>query len=392
MAAATASLSIDPTKGAKYQITVSERLLNGTSGKKRSHAAIQCKALQLSVWNSPYKTPVNHKPKLSQSKTTTTIAKPSVSKTYDLTIKTEDNGSKYTYTGNQTSTDACILVYDPATRKMILDKLDTQFAFNLQSTPANNDTQSLAKQYPHLDAEQSDHELNAGGVVAAPEYQEKQDTGDPNNPYDYRHFLLEANRRRTVSPEPRSNFGSSPAQRTSTVSSPTARPTRPAARPKPRPRPQQKRAASPSPREEADADNEDSDGDLIIEIEPDTKRRNRFMGAFDRDITSNGPISLRSAASSMSPAARNARRDESTDSHRNRDADVEELKLPSPRRSPPARTPQEEAEDEADLEAELEMALEESQADQEEGGVGLGINGGANGAVHDESSSESEEE
>ena len=117
------------------------------------------------------------------------------------------------------------------------------------------------------------------------------------------------------------------------------------------------------------------------------------MGAFDHDITANGPVSLRSAASSMSPAARNRTRDVSEESHGSRNADAtQELKPPSPRRSPPARTPQQEAEDEAELEAELEMALEES-ADHEESGVGLGIDhGGANGVVHDESSSESEEE
>ena len=275
---------------------------------------------------------------------------------------------------------------------MILDKLDTQFTFNLQSTPTSKEAESLAKQYPYLDLGQSDGLASTNDNTIASVEQENGEVGDPNNPYDYRHFLQEASRQRTSSPEQRSNFGLSPAQRPSAVSSPAVRPSRPANRPKPRPRPQQKRPKSPPPREEADADNEDSDGDLIIEMEPDTKRRNRFMGAFDHEITSNGPISLRSAASSMSPGARISRRDDSVDSMRNRDTDVEELTLPSPRRSPPGRTPQQEEEDEADLEAELEMALEGSQADQEEGVMGLGINSGTNGAMHDESSSESEEE
>ena len=335
---------------------------------------------------------VNHKPRISQRRTFTSISKRSNPESYDLTIESADGGKGYTYTGSQGPTEACILLYDPATQQMVLDKLDTQFDFNLQATPTNNDAQGLAKQYPHIEARQSDHDSPASGDVTAAMEQENEDLGDPSNPYDYRHFLKEASLHRTSSPEPRSNFGSSPAQRTSAVSSPAVRPIRPVARPKPRPRPQQKRPTSPAPREEADADNEDSDGDLIIEMEPDMKRRNRFMGAFDRDITSNGPISLRSAASSMSPAARNVMRDDSVESHRNHDTDVEDLKLPSPRKSPPARTPQEEEEDEADLEAELEMALEESQADRVEGGVGLGINGDTNGIVHDESSSESEEE
>lgn len=93
----------------------------------------------------------------------------------------------------------------------------------------------------------------------------------------------------------------------------------------------------------------------------------------------------------MSPTARVAR-DSSVESSRNRDANVEKLKLPSSRRSPAARTSQEEAEDEADLKAELKMALKESQADQEDGMIGLGISQRLNSVTHDESSSESEEE
>lgn len=280
---------------------------------------------------------------------------------------------------------------------MVLDKLDTQFEFNLQSTPTNKDASSLAQKHPHLHPELPNPDLDISGEVAASGDPESDDIGDPTNPYDYRHFLQETPYRRSPSPSPRPHSRSSPAQRPSTTSSPATRPIRP----KPRPRPQQKRAASPPPREEADADNEDSsDGELIIEMEPsDTKRRNRFMGAFDRDITSTGPISLRSAASSMSPAARIAR-GEGGDA--DVDVDVEELRLPSPRGGPPVRTPQQEAEDEADLEAELEMALEEEQADgevgggevggEEVGGEEVGVVGGTTGGQHAESSSESEEE
>lgn len=390
MATATASLSIDPSKGAKYPITVAERLLNSGTGTKRNHASVQCMDYATTYQSLLADTlPVNHKPKLSNSKTTTTISKvPSGG--YNLRIKDNDSGKGYGYRGSQKPTEACVLIYNPSTKQMTLDKLDTQFDFDLQSTPTNNDAQSLAQKYPHIGAGQSSTEAEVNGDTAEAGEQGTEEAADANNPYDYRHFLYEASHRRSPTPEARSRVGSPAAQRPSTFSSPAARPVRPAPRPKPRPRPQQKRPAS-TLREEADADNEDSEDDFVIEMEPDTKRRNRFMGAFDRDITSNGPISLRSAASSMSPAARIAR-DDSVESQRNRNADVEELKLPSPRRSPPVRTPQEEAEDEADLEAELEMALEESQADQEDGGVGLGITNGTSGVAHDESSSESEEE
>ncbi|KAL8830348.1 MAG: hypothetical protein Q9191_001489 [Dirinaria sp. TL-2023a] len=392
MATTTALLSIDPTKGAKYPIALSERLLKSASGPKARTTSVE----------------LNHKPKLSESKTTSTITS-SLADSFSLTIKDEDDGSKYTYSGRQRPTEACVLIYDPTTQSITLDRLDSEFTFNLQSTPTNDDAQSLAKQYPHVKSEQSENEPDAAGEVPGSEGQDTEAAADPNNPYDYRHFLHQAKRRRTSSPEPRPNIAASPAQRPTLGSSPVSRPSsrpprpvakppRPAVKPKPRPRPQQKRPPSPPPREEADADNEDSDdGGLTIEMEPDMKRRNRFMGAFDRDITANGPVSLRSAASSMSPAARDRRRDVSEESQGSRDADTtQELKPPSPRRSPLARTPQQEAEDEAELEAELEMALEES-TNHEESGVGLGIydgiaDGAVNGVVHDESSSESEEE
>lgn len=391
MAAATASPLIEPTKAAKYTITVSDKLLNGSVGKKRKHASIQC--MICNFHSQPYSNSkiVNHKPKLPKTSLAAKISKASAPNTYKLSMnQKESNGGDYKYTGSQSASNACILFYDPATSRMTLDQLDTHFDFNLQSMPTNSDSQELGKRYPHIGTEQPGHEASVGEDAAIDEVEKDEDVADPNNPYDYRHFLQEANRRRTPSPETRTYPGSSPAQRPSAVSSPAVRPSRPATKPKPRPKPQQKRRASPPPREEADADNEDSDGDLIIEMEPGTKRKNRFMGAFDRDITSNGPVSLRSAASSMSPAMR-ARRDDSLESQ-NRDADVEELRLPSPRRSSHAMTPQEESELEADLEAELELALEASEVEDHAGGVGLGIHEGTNGVAHAESSSESEEE
>lgn len=233
-----------------------------------------------------------------------------------------------------------MLIYDPSTQSITLDRLDTELAFNLQSTPTNKDAQSLAKNHPHIALESLENGTDEENEAADPGVEGNKDAADPNNPYDYRHFLHEAKRRRTSSPESRTNYALSPAQRPAPGASPVprpsrpeAKPTRPSTKPKARPRPQQKRPASPPPREEADADNEDSDdGGLTIEMEPDMRRRNRFMGAFDREITGNGPISLRSAASSMSPAARNARRDTSVESHRTQDADItEELRLPSPR-------------------------------------------------------------
>ena len=349
----------------------------------------------------------NHKPKLSQSVTTTTIKASQQPKAYNLSIKINGNGNEYLYTGTQRQVDACILIYDPNTETLSLDKLDSELNFNLVCTPSNSDSSKLEEQYPHIDDGSSEPEADVDGGLFGDD-PKVSEVGDPSNPYDYRQFLHAAKHQTTASPESPSNFVPSPAPRPSIEASPLQQPLQSANRPKPRPRPQQKRPSSPPPKEEADADNEDSDdGGLIIEMEPETKKRqNRFMGAFDRDATSSGPISLRSAASSMSPATRIVRRVPSFESDQSDNMDViDDLKLPSPRTSPPARTSQEEAEDEADLEAELEnleaeleMLLEEqASVEDEDEDDGHGINGDGGAAevsqgVHEESSEESEEE
>ncbi|CAF9932412.1 MAG: hypothetical protein HETSPECPRED_008353 [Heterodermia speciosa] len=382
MASGTPTLSIDPSKGAKYPIKIADHLLRSNQRRKRHNASIQ----------------LNHKPKLSQSVTTTTIKPSSKAQAYKLSIEIDGDGGEYTYSGSQRPTDDCVLIYDPNTGTLSLDRLETELTFNLQSTPINPNSRSLEQQYPHISDCNPSQDLDTDDTLFADDA--VSEAGDPNNPYDYRHFLHAAKLRRSASPELRSYQVSSPLPRPSIETSPSQRPLQSSNKLKPRPRPQPKRPASPPAREEADADNEESDdGGLIIEMEPETnKRQNRFMGAFDRDAGSTGPISLRSAASSMSPAARLIRRPPSVESEKSDDINsLEDLQLPSPQRAPPPRTPQEEAEEEADLEAELEMALEEEQANENSGeripeinGSGSSIN--ASHIIHDESSEESEEE
>ncbi|MCJ1423602.1 hypothetical protein MMC29_001486 [Sticta canariensis] len=384
-AAAFNTLYIDPAKQAKYPITISEQLLGEVERGSRQHALLH----------------FNHKPKLSNSPHETTISpSPSHSdNSCNLSIKVDSDGNGYSYTGSQRGSEACALIYDPQSQTLRLDKISTEFSFNLHATPTNKSSKALASQYPHIPTGDSEPESNSDDPSTG---------ADVNNPYDYRHFLK---RRRTSSPEP---LPSTPLVPTSP---PRHAPVRP--KPKPRPRPQQNRAPSPPPREEADADNEDSDdGGLTIELDPDVKPR-RTNPAFTHDI-SKGPISLRSAASSVSPAV-SVSSDE--------DEDVEQLILepsnvvmaltPGKEEKGEAEEEKEEAEeeeeeeegeeedddDEGSLEAELEQALE-SQADEDEsGGVqiygngvvnGLGLNGVRTempvNPVVDESSSESEEE
>lgn len=289
-------------------------------------------------------------PKLSNASHETFITQPTLhkSKKFGLSIGMETGGGKYLYDGTQKSSEACALIYHPESQSFILDKISAEFTFNLCSTPTIADAQALAAKYPHLDVGESDPESNSDNLFDGNEPQTAE--VDVNNPYDYRNFFK---RRRTSSPEPLNShsppFKSSPHR------------IAPRQKLKPRPRPYHKRAPSPPPREEADADNEDSDdGGLTIEMDPDTKPR-RFNGIFSHDAR-NGPISLRSAASSVSPVPAIEESSESDE-----DVEAEEIVFDEPAAGTVQTPGEEENEDERSLEAELEQALE-SQADEEDGG------------------------
>ncbi|KAL8664357.1 MAG: hypothetical protein Q9202_003172 [Teloschistes flavicans] len=232
------------------------------------------------------------------------------------------------------------------TKTLVLDRIDADFTFNLQSTPTNSNRSAVTSQYPQLDTGLSDLESEDGQTAEAPPASTGLDNleADANNPYDYRHFLK---RRRSSSPEaPPSRPSTSPAM------APIYRPPRPSTtkttnKPKPRPRPSQPRSTSrkiekiPVPPSDADSDsdssrdhgnNDDDDDDLVIEMGDEPQKRRRFgHGAvvFNHDRR-NGPVSLRSAASSMSPAS--VRQDSGAES----DRDVESFKLGSPSASVPS--------------------------------------------------------
>ncbi|MCJ1483045.1 hypothetical protein MMC06_003211 [Schaereria dolodes] len=369
------TVPVDPSKSAKYPVTISQRLLNESQNGGSQYTAIRCKSiifLSDSSFNKTLNPVVNHKPKLDSPSVRTRVTPSDPENTYDLTIADDDNEQNiYSYRGSQQSSESYALVFDQETQSFILDRIDSAFTFNLRSTPTLKSAKTLSTQYPQLETSAPEPESDPDDLFADGD----ETTGDPSNPYDYRHFLK---RRRTSSPEP---IESAP------IIPPTRRPSRPKS--KPRPRPQTRRPSTP-PREEveAEADNEDSDsGGLTIEMEPATKPRvNRFAGAFG-NMSGDGPISLRSAASSLSPAARHESMSEESDE------DIsDDMKLPSPMSKgvPGERGMEEEQDDDGagDLEAELEQALE-SQADgdgDEEGG-GVAIS-----RYVQESSSESEEE
>lgn len=365
---------------------------------------------------------MNHRPKLSSNATKPTItpSTPGPSHSYDLSVTDENNGI-YLYNGSQQPTESLALIYDPSTSSFTLDKIDSEFRFNLRSTPTNDDASKLAAQYPQLDTGLQDAEETENGEDLFDENQNPDDEEpDPDNPYDYRHFLKSARAGHSPSPEP-SVYGSPRPSHTFNTSpmlaassplrpSPAPKPTKRRSHPKPR-------LASPNPREEADADNEDSEADDVLTIDMGdsstvaNKPWRSALGVLNEGGRSSGPISLRSAASSMSPSLRG---DSDNEVEKRSNADVEEIDLgdggveveSQSVGGEKVETPGVEEEEDVDdpFAAELEQRMIEeamSEVEQEEhGGVMVNGSGGqVNGMdgvemnrMIEESSEESEEE
>ena len=358
---------------------------------------------------------VNHKPKLptSSTKSTITLSSEAINDGYNLSLTNKDNGDAYLYKGAQQPLEALALIYDPKAQAFTLDRIDTSFRFNLRSTPSNKNVASLATQYPQLETGLPAPEHVEDGLFDEGSANEDQDLSreaDPNNPYDYRHFLKPAQQHLSPTPEP------SPMPNHNSNSSPilTGHPSRPSKAKHRSKAPSRSRQVSPNPREEADADNEESDNDDPLEIIDDSQPKNerpsrRFLAGLNAGLRgSSEPRSLRSVASSMSPSVRDDESDEEN-GDRKSNADVEEIDLGNGTLEiqsdgageQEAETPGNgwDDEDEVDLlEKELEQELER-QAHQDAGNARVngvndasGVNGTYNNRVLEESSEESEEE
>lgn len=371
---------------------------------------------------------VNHRPNLpvASTKSTITSSSPGTSNSYTLALTNKANNEDYLYAGTQQSSSTLALVYDPNTQSFALERIDTDFRFNLQSTPSNKDPASLAARYEHLDTgatQQPDSDDDLFDENAA-DHDPDTEPPDPNNPYDYRHFLNRARTGRSPSPAPSSVPTPIPNHNLSSPILASSTHIRPPRHSKPKSRDHQRpRHLSPNPREEADADNEASDNDVLtIDMgDPVPNSRSKpwrhVLGKLNEGGMRSGPISLRSAASSMSPSLRGASGDENDDEEDDQDedededesrsnADVEEIDLgdggvdfvSQGAAGEEVETPGNGWDDDSgDLEAEFEQALM-SEAEQDQrianmnGEMVNGANGTAPQRVVEESSEESEEE
>lgn len=361
---------------------------------------------------------VNHRPKLPDSSIKSVI-KPSTrgkANSYTLALTNKATSEDYIYSGTQQSSSVFALVYDPDTQSFSLDRIDADFRFNLKATPSNKDTASLVARYEQLDtgvSQQPDNEADLFDESAA-DVDPDTEPPDPNNPYDYRHFL---NRARTGhSPSPAPSLVSTPMPN-HTLSSPVLtsssytrppRPSKPKSRDHARPR-----HLSPNPREEADADNEASDNDVLTidmgdpVLNSQSKPWRHVLSKLNEGGMRSGPISLRSAASSISASLNNSDEEEEDDEDEGRsNADVEEIDLGDTGVAFVSQSAVGEevetpgngwGDDSGDLEAEFEQALM-SEAEQDQRNADLNgdltnrFHGTAPQTVMEESSEESEEE
>ncbi|MCJ1363769.1 hypothetical protein MMC16_002878 [Acarospora aff. strigata] len=405
--AAAISAVIDPTKSAKYPVKLGDGLQKKTGSSTRLYSSIK----------------YNHKPNRTAESTRTTLA-PSDTTTgiYDLKIEDQnDHTNLYKFKGSRRSSDSFALVYDPAIQGWTLERVDTSFVFNLTSMSSDTDPKHLAAKYPQLELDIVEGASDVGEDILA-DGDDEDVIGDDDNPYDYRHFIK---RRRTTSspdPEPLADIlptihhEGHPPRTTATTTAPdtkrssssTSRPPKPKPKSKPKPRTnahkKTKTPPPPAPAKDEDADNEDSDdGGLTIEMDPETRpRRQLQLGADLVRPASAAPISLRSAASSVSPPLgprgnlESDKDNESESGSDNEDEDVEGLRLEEAPPTPGHGDGHGDGDAEDELEAELAQALESQ--DVGGGELEVGGEGGVEETVQvstsrrDESSSESEEE
>ena len=309
----------------------------------------------------------------------------------------ENESKEYAYNGDEAeASDSYMLVFNREERTFTVESIASRFRFNMTAAPWEKDATKLAREYQSIGMQEAAQSSPTGVASSAGEDMSGDELGAaPNaaNPFDYRHYLMGIP---GTSPGARGSGGRSLGGASSGISStmragPRSAVTRPiatakTAAPKPAarrdvasqkskplpgvPQVRLQRRASTARRRSA-SPSEANDGGLTVEVEEDTRRRQRntgFLGA----PRSSQPVSLRSAAASMSPATHaftpgsrdpgSGSEKESEDEAGHSDADVDALVLPSPAMTGRERASEEgdeeDADDEVDLEAEFEQALQ----------------------------------
>ncbi|KAF2250038.1 hypothetical protein BU26DRAFT_604299 [Trematosphaeria pertusa] len=188
---------VDPHKKAHFSLHISDRITKD-NGELGSYSSVK----------------YNHKPAQSTTSRTTTLTS-TTANTYNLRLEDEKKGNKkdiFVFKGQKTvPKKSYILLLDPASQKATLEPLSSTYTFNLTSKNGADVSSSYPKLYPRKqkedvqDAGVADDLFDEGGAGDDP---------DPENPYDFRHFLNKEKR----GDESEYNIASSPDYRTGTGS------------------------------------------------------------------------------------------------------------------------------------------------------------------------------
>jgi len=398
-----------------------------------SHTIRLGNSIQRSTSNHLAAVRYNHRPNIENpDDTTLSIIQNEHGSGIMLSLK--DGDEEYEFQG-QSHDDQHTFILLPAKDGdgFVLERLDLTHTLNLTSAPWETDRHKLEEQYKLLDTEDSEYERLDGGDDSFDDDAKP----DDDNPFDFRHYIQSSLAALSPAVRPERVRGETPlqvSQTASRTSTPIARPARkptsafPASKPKPKakitsqPKPASPRVDRPAhqdvpsvrlerkgtiqlPRkpvrrpsvEEIQLDNlDDGDDGLVLEGADTHANSQRSLGRALAGTLGDGPISLRSAASSPgsrvdSPAPVNPHRpsalgrnrydeddivmgddddDDVSPRHNGErheddeveedDGDVEDLALPSPvqEHRPSLSGTAALADDEDDLEKQMLMAME----------------------------------
>lgn len=161
----------------------------------------------------------NHKPAQTSESRTTTLTSSSPS-TYNLKVE-DKSGSRdkdiFKFTGNRVATKkSYVLLFDPTSQKATLEPLSDAYTFNIATKNEKNISSEYSKIQPKKSKESQQDDQGDGDLFGEDVGDDESGDPDPNNPYDFRHFLDKEKEKR--SDESEYHNASSPDYRTGTGS------------------------------------------------------------------------------------------------------------------------------------------------------------------------------
>ncbi|KAF2848381.1 hypothetical protein T440DRAFT_491266 [Plenodomus tracheiphilus IPT5] len=300
---------IEPHKKAHFNLHISDRIAS-SDASSAAYRSVK----------------YNHKPAQTSESRTTTLTSLSAN-TYNLKLEDSDSsGTKdiFTFKGQgSTLKKSYVLVFDPSSQQATLEPLSSSCTFNLATKNGKDVSSQHPKIYPKKYKDDANHRVDEEDLFGEAVGDDEAGDPDPENPYDFRHFLGKEKEKR--GDESEYHFASSPDYRTGTGSAantPQFGARNPAAAPQPKttkPAPAKRKAPTTS-----------SSTSKTKKAQPTP------AVVLQRTATSDAPKSKSKAAAAPASKIKSKEIIDSSDESDN-DADGEIISSP-PRRSPsPAR-------------------------------------------------------